>query len=832
MIACPNAKRFIALFVIMCVCLLSASAGVPALAEQGTMAKPSAAVSSSPTQQPAVRSAEIKASQSPEKAPARATIAPILAETRGPTVAPTSMPTAAPTASPTPWPTDAVTAALDALLSQDASPSPEDPDATEAPVVELDAVILPDAVSISSLGNASGDVFMDTEHSISQFYEDYHFPGERSLQGIFSSIGMYVTMPEYCNVENATLLVSYTCSDLILTDISSLTFYMNNVPFYSCALEQVGMDKVVLYITVPLELMKDAYNLLEIRAYVRLSDDEGCIDDYAGANWVSIDEATCLRIGYSLIEDATRLDLYPYPYVSLLDPAGESLTVAMSDAAENSEMTAALMAMADLGKAVYQENLITLSRWKDVRSDNVIYFGLEKNTPNELLTKLDALPTQSTAAIQAIPHGEGQMLLCIAKEPDALIEAARLLWDDVRMEQLHTDSHSISVGEADMIMQDMVLSDLVVDGRYHLRDIVGSGISFTGPFRQESTVYLPVPKDYALHSDVKFELNMRYSDNLDFTRSLVTLYFGDIPLGSKKLTPEGVDGDTFVVSVPVDALGTHGTALTIAFDLEIKELICTPRQMVMPWAYVAGDSTLYLPPSSTKALNLALLPAPFQQNGRLRDVLVVMADDPGAQELVSVGRVVSMVGANADAYGDITAKRASEFDVERDANHHLIIVGQPMQNTMLQRMNESLLFRYLPDYSGFAKNNMLPTTDAYAKEIGTIQLLASPFAQDRAALVVTGPTQEAMQRLDTLVSRETMRWNLSYDTAVIDASGAISTYQSVRPQTEEAKKPSIMEIIAAQKDPLIFTLTATSMIAIMLVIIVMIALRAYRRNRK
>ena len=41
------------------------------------------------------------------------------------------------------------------------------------------------------------------------------------------------------------------------------------------------------------------------------------------------------------------------------------------------------------------------------------------------------------------------------------------------------------------------------------------------------------------------DIKMRYSDNLDFDRSLVTLYWGDTPVASKKLSHEFADNDTF-----------------------------------------------------------------------------------------------------------------------------------------------------------------------------------------------------------------------------------------------------------------------------------------------
>lgn len=145
------------------------------------------------------------------------------------------------------------------------------------------------------------------------------------------------------------LRLSYTASDLILTDISSLTYYMNGTPFGSSKIvARSDGAQTVLYVSVPVELLTTGYNLLEILSYVRLTDDEGCRDDYNGANWVKIADTTCLRIYYEISDDADELYMYPYPFISLMNPDGAESAVAVSDAADEAELTAAMMLMAGM----------------------------------------------------------------------------------------------------------------------------------------------------------------------------------------------------------------------------------------------------------------------------------------------------------------------------------------------------------------------------------------------------------------------------------------------------------------------------------------------------
>ena len=71
------------------------------------------------------------------------------------------------------------------------------------------------------------------------------------------------------------------------------------------------------------------------------------------------------------------------------------------------------------------------------------------------------------------------------------------------------------------------------------------------------------------------------------------MYWGETPIASKKLTKERSSGDELTFTIPADVVGTSAGKVSIAFDLEIQDLICTPRQMDMPWGYVTKDSILY-----------------------------------------------------------------------------------------------------------------------------------------------------------------------------------------------------------------------------------------------
>lgn len=225
--------------------------------------------------------------------------------------------------------------------------------------------------------SASDATAFEAGAAAGEYYADFTFGGVQTLSGITTTLSLYANLPKYAKPVSAVLRLSYTASDLILTDISSLTYYMNGTPFGSSKIvARSDGAQTVLYVSVPVELLTTGYNLLEILSYVRLTDDEGCRDDYNGANWVKIADTTCLRIYYEISDDADELYMYPYPFISLMNPDGAESVVAVSDAADEAELTAAMMLMAGMGNSLSAKNAMTLCRLSDAKSENVLYVGL------------------------------------------------------------------------------------------------------------------------------------------------------------------------------------------------------------------------------------------------------------------------------------------------------------------------------------------------------------------------------------------------------------------------------------------------------------------------
>lgn len=763
--------------------------------------------------------------------------APTPAQSAAPTEA-----TEAPTATPAPDAEPTPTQSAEPAPEQSAEPTETAEPTTEAPVeaaTPTPAPEIPMGVDDLRVQNELAQQALKNEAAFTDIsltgaaFADFYFNGVQTIQGIFSTLGLYAELPDYAKPVGGMLRLSYTASDLILAEYSSLTFYMNGTPFYSCAVYPSSSAPTVLYIAVPVELMQTGYNLLEIGAYVRLTDDDGCTDDYNGANWIRIDEVTCLRLSYDIAENAGELSVFPYPFLSLTDQTGADCAVTVSDMAQNCELEAGLMLMAGLGTEVAQQNDIQFGRISQTDRKHVIYFGLRDNTSAELLKLLGTAVPPTGAVIRRVSTEEREYLLVISNEQAALSEAARFLADDTRVSQAHSVDSFISVGEAEAFIAAARRSGLAVEGLYTIKDILGHGASFSGPFEQRVTLYLPVAEDYALSSESRFTFQIRYSENLDFDRSLMTVYWGNnIPLKSCKLTKEGASGTTVTFAVPADAVGAAGTSMTIVFDLEIKDLDCTPRQLNMPWAYLAEDSTLYLPAGESSTLSLSNRPAPFQRGSNLDNVMVVLPDAPNAGELLLAGRTLSMLGVGSSPYGTLKVCHAAEFTAV-DANYHLIVIGQNGSNSLLRRLNQDLYFQMNETMDAVLSNDKIILSDSYAREVGTIQLLPSPYAQGRALLVLSAPTDESLAAVTDRISADRKRWALEKEAVLVDTHGKASAYVFTTAATvaQEEEKPTFARVVVENREPMLFLLIGMACMMLVLVAVIVVLLKI-RNNKK
>lgn len=671
------------------------------------------------------------------------------------------------------------------------------------------------------------------EHSDTAYTKDTMFTST-TLHGIFSSSELFFSIPDYWETEYIYVELQYNVSELIRSVASSMTFSINNIPIESCRVSYEDGNTQTVYVEIPMNLVKEGYNSFAISAYARLYDEEGCIDDFSGANWVSISDTSYIRSGYNIKDAEHKISYYPYPFMSTTEETGKGLSIAVSDAATDGEVAAAMNIMADLSTETGKENNIQFCLLSDLaatKPDRTVLIANYKNLTDEYKGKLsDTSGLSDKAVVEFVDDANGNPLLLVTSEnDDCLLEAAYMLMDEARVTQEKASRAVVNAGSAEIAVNSTALSQMVA-GNYKIGDIIGSGMTFVGPFHQEQNVYLPFSEDYFLSDAGKVTLNFRYSDNLDFNRSLVTVYWGNIPVASKKLEKSKTTGDELTFSMPADVVGTTAGSIRIAFDLEIRDLICTPRQEEMPWAYVSEESTLFLPASTGIVLTFDLKPSPFRTDGKFNDLMLVIPDKPTTNDLNLYAQIVGMYGDGVNPYGTFFVKKDSEF-TEADSDYNIITVGTFKNSKLIQTINDKLYFQYNSTGAKFNSNEQLILSDNYAGKIGILQLLESPFAGNRGVLAVTGANEDILTKIEGFMRNGEKRLSLSKDCVIVDPDLDTKMYQFIS-KIEEVKDPTLLGTLTQNKKTLLFSVMSTSIMLMLLiaVAIILIRIRMYRRR--
>jgi len=672
----------------------------------------------------------------------------------------------------------------------------------------------------------------------------FSFGTTRVLKGILASSSLYFSIPKYWDTKVVYAEIEYDVSKLVTGDIpASLTFLVNGILVSSCNITYQDGSTQLAYIEIPKDILKEGYNSLEVVSYVRIYDSEGCSEDQSEANWINIKENSYIYAGYELEDHENKISYYPYPFISTANPTGLGTAILVSDKATNGEMAAALYLMADISTETGDENQIMLGLYKDATTTNAknkIIISQTENLPEEYRKYLKENPdsTDANEPLQDLSTramirfvddaNHNPLLLIVSDKEENLMEAVNMLLDTDRVSQEKLSTTFINENSTQFIYESKMLSQLVA-GNYTIDGIAGGGLTYVGPFHQEKIIYLPFGNDYVLSSAGKITLKFRYSENLDFNRSLITVYWGDVPVASKKLKKENVSDDELSFTMPSDVVGTSVSDIKIVFDLEIAELFCTMRQDQMPWAYVTGNSVLYLPSRENTKLSFEYFPSPYQNNGIFSDVMIVTSDNPDSEELNLLGKIIALYGYEVAAYGGIKVIHASEFS-EADADYNIITVGAPAKNSFLKTLNSSLSFQYDETGDAFISNSSLVLSDHYSRDIAAFELLKSPFVNERAVLAVCGTNDATLNQALRFLELKKKRWELKGDCVLLDSDLETKTFEFMKGEVQE-EKPTIQEFVEQNKQPVIFTVMSIAAMCMLLLSAVLILIRSRKRGK-
>ncbi|HKL79040.1 MAG TPA: cellulose biosynthesis cyclic di-GMP-binding regulatory protein BcsB, partial [Mobilitalea sp.] len=281
-------------------------------------------------------------------------------------------------------------------------------------------------------------------------YQKYFsFETTRAMKGIFAQNSFYFYIPNYWDTKYVYVGIAYEVSSLVTDDVpATLTFLINGLPIYSCFIEYSMGEEQKAYFAIPIDKIKEGFNLLEISSYVKIYSSEGCSEEQSMSNWINIDANSFIYAGYDLINNSNQINYYPYPFISTINPTGKNTGIIIPDDALNGEIAAAMYLIADISTETTDLNEISVSQYKDMASKgitNKIMVSTTENLPQEMKRYLqvdlansapgaDSYDLAQRTMVRYVEDELGNpLLLIVADDEDNLMEAAHMLLDEERV---------------------------------------------------------------------------------------------------------------------------------------------------------------------------------------------------------------------------------------------------------------------------------------------------------------------------------------------------------------------------------------------------------------
>lgn len=236
-------------------------------------------------------------------------------------------------------------------------------------------------------------------------------------------------------------------------------------------------------------------------------------------------------------EDTKTLKEFPFPYLKGSDENPANSMIMLPDNFPQGEITSAMMLCSNFGSKRKFDNVdVKVYKASEANLKNkldIIFIGSKNNTPQNLLTllskeEINRLDKDAIVKEVISPYNPSKkLLLLISNNEKNMIKASKLLCSKDYMKQIDKDTIIVNDG--------MDVEDIKEEkaNKVSLSDLGYSNVSLKGPFKQEATFNLNIPKDRFIKEGSKVVINNRYSKNIDFDRSLITVYINDTPIGSK-----------------------------------------------------------------------------------------------------------------------------------------------------------------------------------------------------------------------------------------------------------------------------------------------------------
>lgn len=636
---------------------------------------------------------------------------------------------------------------------------------------------------------ATYSIIENRNYSNKLYEENIELKNNVSLSGVYDGYGWNFNIDKTSKVTSIKAKVIFEVTDVLEKNIGSyLTFLVNGTEFYSKKITSNNGENQTIEVDLPIGLLKDGFNEFKIEGYLRITD-KICTDDLNTANWLVLKKESTVKLTQSNMIAENKISEFPYPLVNIGGYADTQIII--PDDYTDGELSAAFKFQMLMGREGGSADIIKAADIKatDIKNlsqSNLVYIGRKNSIPEALKKGVsvgDNINEQSYINIKNSPigaTGQEKILYILSENENELISAIKFLMNKDLTSQVNDEFIYIN---SKMDLDEKIKKSQQI---FTFKELGYNQKVVEGLFRGETSINYLLPQNRKLGAMDTINLNFRYSENLDFDRSLFTVYINNIPVASKKLEKDKAGGDNLQVIIPKDVVNTSYMEIKFTFDLLLNNVNCETQEEKQPWAFIVDNSTIEINHKEIEQFYFNTYPAPFVSDWDMNEVLYVLPDNLSSSELTSLGNMLSYMGKDLKYNsGNINVISSGKLE-NQHKDKNIIVYGTPDNNKLIKDLNKYLWMPYNSDYTKFISNEKLTLMDEFSKRITTFQLDVSPYNNQKNMLVLTSPKADLLEKSLVFFSEDKEFAKLNGDGAVIDEYGNARTFK----YKEEIEKPN------------------------------------------
>jgi hypothetical protein len=306
---------------------------------------------------------------------------------------------------------------------------------------------------------------------------------------------------------------------------------------------------------------------------------------------------------------------------------------------------------------------------------------------------------------------------------------------------------------------DLLCADLPLAGQIEVAlGQLDSGTQNLSRDNPEAQYTLDIPGNFILTSS-------KDSPSAGNAINLITSHFPKVPdkpsalevevngrlVSAIALTEETAPQSQTRIDLPPGVLRPGSNLITIRLETGAT---CDDRETILN-VVIDGSSTVdFGYQQGPYPANLSHYPLPFSERSLCSiPVTIVLPDQPTAGNVAAAMTIAAGLGQQTQGEIDLSTILASSFDPGTQSNHHLIAIGSPESNSVLQELEPP---------AAVATANL-------KAEQGFLELKVSPWSEHRLLLIVSGLDDQGILKASQVLPLEDTSSRLRGSTAKVDS---------------------------------------------------------------